>query len=212
MRSSPGWGRVVNGALTLCRCDPGQGPWQVTGELEPCPVTDPVRWLGYDELAQALGIERESARRLVIRKRWRRSKGNDGKAIVAVPLDALPRSVTAPSTGEAPGHATGDDTGQDRPQEAAFVTAEAPAGEDPRTGDVTGADPGHVTGLAVLTRHIERLERELEDAKGKAAERDALTGQVEALKAVLDEVRRDRDRWHEAATARPRSWWRRLVG
>ncbi len=47
--------------------------------------------LSYDELANLLGIERESARHLAFRRRWRRTKGNDGKARVDVPLDALPQ-------------------------------------------------------------------------------------------------------------------------
>jgi hypothetical protein len=44
----------------------------------------------YDEVAEALGIARESARQLVIRKRWGRRKGNDGRARIAVPEVALP--------------------------------------------------------------------------------------------------------------------------
>ena len=41
--------------------------------------------------------------------------------------------------------------------------------------------------------------------------------QVEALQAVLNEVRQDCERWHEAATRVPetapyRPWWRRLTG
>jgi hypothetical protein len=44
----------------------------------------------YDEVAEALGIARESARQLVIRKHWARRKGNDGRARIAVPEEALP--------------------------------------------------------------------------------------------------------------------------
>ncbi|WP_281406865.1 hypothetical protein [Methylobacterium sp. WL103] len=39
--------------------------------------------------------------------------------------------------------------------------------------------------------------------------------QVEALQAVLDEIRQDCERWHEAATRVPepyRPWRRRLAG
>jgi hypothetical protein len=43
---------------------------------------------------------------------------------------------------------------------------------------------------------------------------------VDALRAALAAAERDRDRWHEVATAKPeqaapserRSWWRRLAG
>lgn len=44
----------------------------------------------YDELAAALGIAPDSARRLVARKKWSRRPGNDGKARISVPADALP--------------------------------------------------------------------------------------------------------------------------
>ena len=48
------------------------------------------RWMTYDELAAALGIAPDSARRLVARKKWSRRPGNDGKARIAVPADVIP--------------------------------------------------------------------------------------------------------------------------
>jgi hypothetical protein len=100
----------------------------------------------------------------------------------------------------------------------------------PETGNATRPDTGpntsestsdHTAVVQVLTRHIERLEQELDTAREKAAESDALARQVESLKAVLEEMRQDRDRWHATATAvitraespaPPRPWWKRLVG
>lgn len=49
--------------------------------------------LSYDELAERMRITPHSARNLVRRKRWKRTVGNDGKARVSVPVEAL----TAPS-------------------------------------------------------------------------------------------------------------------
>ena len=43
----------------------------------------------YEALASRLGIAIPSARRLVLRKRWRKTTGNDGRAIVHVPEDFL---------------------------------------------------------------------------------------------------------------------------
>ncbi len=89
-----------------------------------------------------------------------------------------------------------------------------------------------------LTRHIERLEAQLEEALKRAGdrddvakERDVLIAQIEslsdsrkmqvdALRAALAAAEQDRDRWHDMATAKPepvgpverRSWWRRLAG
>jgi hypothetical protein len=88
-----------------------------------------VEWLTYDELADRLGIGRESARTLVKRKRWARQPGNDGRARIGVPLEEIPAR------------------GEQAPE---------------RSGDQTGAV------LAVLTRHIERLESLLADTQAHA--------------------------------------------
>jgi len=45
--------------------------------------------MSYDELAARLGISVPSARRLVQRRRWSKSVGNSGKAVVQVPDDFL---------------------------------------------------------------------------------------------------------------------------
>ena len=52
-------------------------------------MTD-ARWMTYDELAAAMGIAPDSARRLVARKKWARRPGNDGKARISVPADVIP--------------------------------------------------------------------------------------------------------------------------
>ena len=48
------------------------------------------RLMTYDDLAAALGIAPDSARRLVARKKWARRPGNDGKARISVPADVIP--------------------------------------------------------------------------------------------------------------------------
>ena len=88
-----------------------------------------VRWLTYDEMAQELRITRESARQLTIRKRWPRQKGNDGKARIGVPEDAL----------------TSDDTSAVTPPALSEATSSDPSND---------ASP-----IRVLLRHIERLEQ-----------------------------------------------------
>src|SRR3954447_22087264 len=65
-----------------------------------------TRSLSYDEIADMLGIERESARHLAFRRRWRRTKGNDGKARVEVPLEALAQLGPASPTGSRPDTST----------------------------------------------------------------------------------------------------------
>jgi len=171
-----------------------------------------VRWLTYDELSAELNITRESARQLVIRKRWARQKGNDAKTRVGVPEEAL-QARTAPLTSDP----TPADTSDDTPHE---------------TFDATSVIP-------VLTRHIERIEKELQTLTAKLesveSERDsecqranelalqaatvepmkvtieALRASLESEKHHLNELRQEKDRWQQLATA-PRgffSWFRR---
>jgi hypothetical protein len=44
------------------------------------------RWMTYAELADARGIDRQSARRMANRTRWRRQKDNHGVVRVYVPM------------------------------------------------------------------------------------------------------------------------------
>ncbi|MBO1023009.1 hypothetical protein IPV08_23930 [Methylobacterium sp. SD274] len=162
---------------------------------------DAVTWLSYDELADRLGIERESARQQVKRKRWARQPGNDGKIRIGVPDDVLEERLGPGTANQA-------------------VPAQEP---DPVPVPVPVV-------TEVLTRHIERLEVALEAALNRASDRDAVTAdrdslaserdiltvQVEALRAALTVAEKDRDRWHETATrisepAPHRPWWRRLA-
>ena len=57
---------------------------------------DDFRWLTYAELAAMRGISRTSAERLVLRRRWRKQKGNDGAVRVSVPATFLTSPDTSP--------------------------------------------------------------------------------------------------------------------
>ena len=172
-------------------------------------VTDETILLSYDELAERFGINRESARQLTLRKRWARRKGNDGRARVEVPLDALP---AAPSDDES--RKTSDDTD----------LARALTRHIERLEQVVETATGQA-------RKIE-AERDAARAETRAAERArddaysaerAIRAQVEALQAVIEaeknfivverdrvtELKAERDHWRNQAT---RSWWKRLVG
>lgn len=156
-------------------------------------MAEGVKLLTYDEIAAAFGITRESARQLVIRKRWGRTKGNDGRARIEVPEDALTGADTSDHTPSAPS----DDTGHDP------------------SGDTGGGTSDLSAVVAVLERHAGRLEAELAAVRSRLgtveAERDAARvaeGQVAVLTAVLEiertrqaETRAEADRWREQATA-----------
>jgi hypothetical protein len=155
-----------------------------------------VEWLNYDEIAERLGMGRESARTLVKRKRWARQQGNDGRARIGVPLEEI--ASRQDQAGE---------RSPERPEERS--EERSPDRSEDRTGEV----------MSVLTRHIERLEAQLEEAQKRvadrdeiAAQRDVATTQVEALRAALAAAEQDRDRWHQAAAEARRPWWRRLAG
>jgi hypothetical protein len=47
------------------------------------------RWLTYDELAKARGIDKQSAVKLVLRRQWRRQKDNRGTVRAYVPVDEV---------------------------------------------------------------------------------------------------------------------------
>ena len=82
-----------------------------------------------------MGIARERARQLAIRKRWAPPKGNDSKACVGVPEE------------EFQSRATGDDTPHGPPDAASNGTCREPSVAQ------------------VLSRHISRLESQLEALK-----------------------------------------------
>jgi hypothetical protein len=155
-----------------------------------------VRLMTYDEIADAWSITRESARQLVIRKRWTRTKGNDQRARVEVPVDAIENTRASDAAASPPS----DDTGH-------------------TPSDDTGDHPAVIAISDVLTKHIARIEAELVEARSAltavTAERDAdrlRAVQIEGLRAVLEAERNaaraateraeaERDRWHAAATA-----------
>lgn len=49
-----------------------------------------IESLTYKELADRLGCKLESARKMVQRKKWSRTTGNDGTVRIQVPIDELP--------------------------------------------------------------------------------------------------------------------------
>ena len=51
-------------------------------------------FLTYDEAAKRLGIKPDSVRRRARSRRWPRRNGNDGKAMVGVPVSALPPDLS----------------------------------------------------------------------------------------------------------------------
>ena len=158
-------------------------------------ATSDVTWMTYAELAEARGISTASAKRLAIRRHWRRHRGNDGTARVAVPVtEAAPKEAK-------PGDITSDDTRDVTGVIAALRDAFATA---------LGARDGEI---AALQSVIDAKEAQLAAYRGQvdgmrdrldATEREAAAArQALAALQASDDARKARGRW-----ARLRTAWR----
>jgi hypothetical protein len=160
-------------------------------------------WLSYDELADRLGITKPSARTLAKRHKWPRRAANDGTARVGVPSEYLGGRPM-----ERPGGRS-----QDQPLDQPPECPQGRPEDRPQDHPLERAQDHDAVAITILSRHIERLESQLDAAMKRAEDRDqiasrcdTLSVQLDALRAALDAANQDRDRWHAAATAR-RSWW-----
>jgi hypothetical protein len=144
----------------------------------------------YDELAAVRGIKRIGAVRLVQRYKWRRQAGNDGKARILVPHDAL-----AP--------VRGTDAGSDASDGAVTV-------DDKPNADGAGTDAGHLLAGALAT--FEAALGALRDSHGAevAALRDSHTAELTGLQTQLTDAQEAAQAAQDAAEAlrqRERAWW-----
>ena len=146
---------------------------------------DGTRWLTYDGLAEALGINPDSARRLVARRRWPKKPGNDGRALIAVPLERLPPDNPL-------------DVPSDRGDVRADTTPVVPPVVPPDTPD--SPSPVHV-----LQARVTELEAELRTERERSA---GLAAVADAERRHTAEIRSDRDAWRmQADRLATRSWW-----
>ena len=138
-------------------------------------MDDGGEWVSYSELAQRRGIDRDSASRLAVRHRWRRRKGNDGRAHVLVPADYLsPAVVDSPPDSPldmSPRHVA--------VLEAAIAALEA---AQKATLEALERERGRVDAAEA---RADRIEQRADRVEVAAAELEAqLRGQVEALTAA----------------------------
>jgi hypothetical protein len=132
------------------------------------------QWLTYDELSRIRGIGRESAVKLVQRKRWRRIPGNDGVARVFVPPDWLTQAKEA--------------SGESLPEYS-------PEHSPRQTGLLAGA-------LAALEDAVSALRERAEGAERRAELAEARTDRALTLLADVEAVLiKERDRSDRAETA-----------
>lgn len=177
-------------------------------------MSEDVRWLTYDEVARDLGITRESARQLAIRKRWARQRGNDGKARIGVPEEEF-QARTSDSTSPPPSDDTGHDPSAVRVLERHIsrLEAELQALKEERDAlyDEREAE------RAQFRSEADALRAELEAERLRSAQVDALQAVIEAERQRIEDLRADRDRWSAQADKlavppdpqpeKVRGWW-----
>ncbi len=148
-----------------------------------------TRWLTYDDLAAALRITPDSARRLVARRKWPKRPGNDGRALVAVPADRLP-----------------PDSPPDVPSDS------IPDVREDVPPDITPVVPPDIPSpVHALQARVTELEADLRTERERSA---GLSAVAEAERRHAAEIRSDRDAWRaQAERLATRSWWpwRRLA-
>jgi hypothetical protein len=142
------------------------------------------RWMTYDELAEARGMKRSGAVRLVQRKKWRRQAGNDGLARILVPATELP---AVPHTS----------TGTRRPER----------GGDAGAGTIAAAITALEAAVTTLTDQLSKAEARAE-ALARAGENHA--AEVGSLRGRLDQAQAEARAAKERAERleqEQRGWW-----
>jgi hypothetical protein len=177
--------------------------------------------LTYAELAQALTITPASANKLARRKRWPRVPGNDGKARVAVPEEALvrrdsPPDVSAdnppPSPLDVPPVSPTDKLIKALEAHVETLKAQLAAAEariDKQADDMVAYDTAYAAGLAAERAKAERMTaefaaRDAQHAADLAGERARTEKAIAAFASLADRL--------DALANQRRPWWQRLVG
>lgn len=166
------------------------------------------RWMTYADAADALGMTAESIRQRARREGWRKTLGNDGRALILIPADTTGTGRTPP--GDA-------DHGSDDTPEPLAVT-------QPDTDRIITVYEGRITEFEARAAELradverERTERLRERDRANALADRAADMARELAQAVSEGATRERELQARAASAettlaeyRARPWWRRLV-
>ncbi len=148
------------------------------------------RTFTYDELAAALNKSHEATRAMCIRKRWRRTIGNDGRARITVPIEAVEahRTPDVPQTPTVPNPEHTLDVPQHTSSEPSADARALIAILQDRIGELQG----RVTGI----------DAELREARSTIAELTLTATRVGVLEALLDAERKRVEEIREAERQR----------
>jgi hypothetical protein len=152
-------------------------------------------WLTYVELGDRLGITPDAARQKAIRGRWRKQRGNDGKARVLVEPEVLQSAVQT--------HPHGDHTDVHL-DERTDSPAPVQTPETPQANDNSATEAALV---AMLDDQLAFLKGLVESERSRA---DRLQDELLSLtKAHTSALERHAAELKEAREVRKVSWWRR---
>src|SRR3954454_2300552 len=159
---------------------------------------DDVRWLSYEEAADALAITLDSARVISRRKRWPRRKGNDRKTRIGVPENLISsRNLSANGS-------------ENSSQTCSATCSETEASTVPLHGAELQQAHLAIARLEALQSILDTERRLFADALSEArSERAALrqemvqerAAQSKALADLVEALRRDRE------ATKPHRWW-----
>jgi hypothetical protein len=143
--------------------------------------------MSYDDLAERLGISVPSARRLVQRRRWSKSLGNGGKAVVQVPDDFLSQRDASEN----------DDT-----MTGALVDVATAVGTTAPTVVPVDVKADMLTRLITVQAEMAEMAQRLGSAEGE----------LRAVREERDHLRQMLDQYGHLIEQKTRPWWRRVVG
>ena len=166
---------------------------------------DDFRWLTYAELAAMRGISRTSAERLVLRRRWRKQKGNDGAVRVSVPATFLTSPDASPDTSP---DLSPDLRARIKDLEAELASIIEQLTARALSEAVALAQIAEKEVLvAVLREQLHRINEQLDQERNRSNESQA---QVTALIRQLAELRRPH--WTQEVIDRAQAFIRRVRG
>jgi hypothetical protein len=161
--------------------------------------------MSYEEIAERFGISLLSARRMVHRRKWQKTKGNDGRAVVQVPNEFIDSHHGKHRGGPDDEH-DGDHSG--RHDDKATPRASAPD-QSALVADVMARLVAAQENVADMARKLGVAEGEIAALKAQADEaRETIAGLAEkanraaTLETMLETERKHVEEW-KAATVDP---------
>lgn len=175
------------------------------------------RWFSYADAAAALGMTPESVRQRARREHWRKQLGNDGKALILVPVetDRIPaRDTDGDAPAPRPVKRPESDTALAVLQ-ARLIEMEARAAELRVDADRERAERLKERERAEeLTTEVASLARLLaQTVQGARSRENDLREQLSRTKDTANRVEAEIQKAREElANWEVQPWWRRLVG